>query len=151
MTAMSRVRSSLESRHLAGDRVLGLSPNSRLDEDERLLPVNIRTNTGPDRFDLLLIEYTAPRRHLVFSVQDRVDEPIMILRLQAPKVERHPSTGISQLIAVTRRAVIQIHHRARLGVRVSLIRQTDWYDESTRQRNGRHSQADILVNTHGLR
>ena len=148
---MSRVRSSLESRHLAGDRVLGLSPNCRLDEDERLLPVNIRTNIGPDRFDLLLIEYTAPRRHLVFSVQDRVHEPIMILRPEASKVERQSSAGILQPIPVTRRAVIQIHHRARLGARVSLVRQTDWYDKSTRERNGRHSQASILVNTHWLR
>jgi hypothetical protein len=146
---MSRVRSSLGSRHLARDRVLGLSANSLLDENGRRLPVNIRTNIGPDRFDLLLIEHTAPRWHLVFSIQDRVDEPIMILRPQASKVERHSPTGILQPLAMARRAVIKIHHRARLGARVSVVRQTDWSDESTR--DGRHSQAGIFVNTHWLR
>jgi hypothetical protein len=147
---MSRVR-SLGSRHLAGDRVLGLKDNSRLDENGRRLAVNIRTNIGPDRLYLLRIEDTAPRRHLVFSVQDGIDEPVMILRPEASKVERHSPAGILEPIAVTRRAVIQIHHRARLGARASLVRQTDWYDESPRERNGRHSQADILVNTHWFR
>jgi hypothetical protein len=92
---MSRVRSSLGSRHLAGDRMLGLRDNSRLDENGRRLPVNVRTNIGPDRLYLPLIEDTAPRRHLVFSVQDGIDEPVMILRPEAAKVRASTATVFS--------------------------------------------------------
>ena len=73
---MSRVRSSLGSRHLARDRVLGLSANSLLDENGRRLPVNIRTNIGPDRFDLLHVERAAPGRHLSLAVKHRADKSI---------------------------------------------------------------------------
>jgi hypothetical protein len=120
------------------------------DENGKFLPVNIRTNIGPDRLYLLLIQYVAPRRHLVFSVQDGIDEPVMILRPEAPKVERHSSAGILQPIAVTRRAVIQVHHRACFGARASLLRPTDCY-EKTRERNGRHPSADSFVNGHRAR
>src|SRR5262245_54652214 len=43
-------------------------------------------NIGPDRLDLLFCERPAPRRHLAFAVEHRIDKTCAILRPQTPEV-----------------------------------------------------------------
>src|SRR6202051_2452136 len=50
--------------HIRGTLVPVEEPSTASKSDLRPSPVNISANIGPDRFDLLHIQHTAPWRHL---------------------------------------------------------------------------------------
>lgn len=72
---------------LARVRVRGSVPASQSS-------VDCGANVGPDCLDLLQLERAAPGRHLGLSVEHDVQETVMILGPQAPKVERGAATGV---------------------------------------------------------
>ncbi|MGA7488131.1 MAG: hypothetical protein WBW74_14490 [Xanthobacteraceae bacterium] len=63
---------------------------------------------GPDRFDLLLVEHAAPRRHLALAVEDRADEAVVLLRSQAAQIESDAAAGVAQTFAMAVGAVVGV-------------------------------------------
>src|SRR5436190_19774019 len=72
------------------------------------LPVIDGANIGPDSFDLVRLQRTAPGRHLALAVEHAVEIPIMVARAQSPEVESHSATGVAQLFAMATGAVIGV-------------------------------------------
>jgi hypothetical protein len=68
-------------------------------------------NIDPDRFDLVSIEDAAPRWHLSFAVENRIDEAIMVDRTQAREVKRGAAAGVAQFIAVAIGAAVPVNRR----------------------------------------
>src|SRR5690348_4448788 len=82
--------------------------------DEALVAVNAvgRDDIGPQRFDVLGFEHTAPGRHLVLAPRDGGDEALVLVVRELAQVER--ALRILHARAVAGRAVALVDRRATL-------------------------------------
>src|SRR5215212_3989015 len=83
----------------------------------RQLAIHLGADIGPDRFDLLRLQGTAPGRHLLFSVEHGVEKAFVVARTQAAQIERHAAAGVAQLVAMTACAIVAVDPLARLELR----------------------------------
>src|SRR5262249_3238174 len=64
---------------------------------------------GPDRLDFLIFENAVPGGHVVFSASDRINKSVMLIRSQAPQIERPAPAYIVQIFPVAAGAALRVN------------------------------------------
>ncbi len=67
-----------------------------------------RADIGPDCLYLLGLQRASPWRHLIFSIENRIAEPRVVLGPQTAEVECHRAACIAQLVTVAGGAIIGV-------------------------------------------